>query len=203
MLQVILVQMTLLECVWILLGAMRRSLGMLPYIIFSKLQKHPKWVFADKIKNPKETFRSCRDDAIKDSVCIPSFDESPMCQAPINSVFYWPTTVPCADRLAELYRVDPEHTRAVHDIVLAAKKECELITSQVCSLSVDPYFENSLRFGPWEVTLESNIAQTCMYLHRIDSDSQGPNIYMPYLPVKISSGRYIHPVLKSTPYMTH
>lgn len=72
-----------------------------------------------------------RAEDIKDSACLPPFDDFSWCYALVYGLFFWPTTTSCADQLAKTYRVESEHTRAVLDIILEAKSECAAITTQV------------------------------------------------------------------------
>lgn len=76
--------------------------------------------------------KNCRIDELKDAVCYPPFGET-FCHAPINGIWFWPTTTACSEKLAEMHLVDANHTAAMQEIVLEAHAECSAITTEVCS----------------------------------------------------------------------
>jgi hypothetical protein len=74
----------------------------------------------------------CRQDTVKDELCIP-FQKRPVCHSSLRGTFYWPTSIPCADSLADMHFVDNNYTRQVFEIVSEAYQKCQAITSKVFS----------------------------------------------------------------------
>jgi hypothetical protein len=80
----------------------------------------------------------CRQDTVKNELCVP-FQKAPVCHITLRGSYYWPTSIPCADSLAEMHFVDNNYTRQVFEVVSEAYVKCKDITSRVCPQSVSSH----------------------------------------------------------------